>query len=223
MSLADVAAATNIRQSYLESLENDDPLEAFPAPVYERYFLREYARFLGVEEESHVKAAEGRLETVEPGIELPPPAVPPPRRWVGPVLAVAAVGGLIFLAVTSFRSHPEPRPSTATRPPAAVPRVAAPSPTPTLSPAHRTGIQATLRFAAPSWVQATVDGKILSAATYPANGSVSFHGRRTLELILGNAGGVDLRINGKHVRTGQSGQVITLYFVWRNGRVSSST
>jgi hypothetical protein len=51
------------------------------------------------------------------------------------------------------------------------------------------------------------------------NGSVSFHGRRTVELVLGNAGGVDLRINGKRIHTGGSGQVITLSFEWRNGRV----
>lgn len=222
MSLADVAGATNIRQSYLEALENDDPSEAFPAPVYERFFLREYARFLGVDKEPRVKEAEDRLEAVEPGIELPPPAVPPPRRWVGQVLAVAAAGGLIFLAVAAFRSHPEPHPSAARRPPAATP-VAAPSATHTIAPVRLTGIQATLRFAAPCWVRATVDGKLLSAATYSAKGAVSFHGRRTLELVLGNAGGVDLRINGKHVRTGQSGQVVTLYFAWRNGQVSRST
>jgi cytoskeleton protein RodZ len=224
LSIAEAAEATSIRQSYLQALENDDPLEAYPAPVYERFFLREYARFLGVDEEPLVRAMEVRLETVEPTIEIPPPAVPPPRRWVGQVLAAVAAAGLIFLAVTSLRSRPlAQHPAAAGRSPAAVTPAPTPSSKPSPASLRYKGIQAKLRFSAPCWVRATVDGKILSAKTFPAEASVTFRGRHTLELVLGYPEGVDLRINGKHVGTGQDGQVVTLSFVWRNGHVSRST
>jgi transcriptional regulator with XRE-family HTH domain len=223
LSIAEAAGATNVRESYLQALENDDPLDAFPAPVYERFFLREYARFLGVEAEPLVKALEARVGPVEPTVEVPPPAVPPPRRWLGGVLAAAAAGGLIYLGLTSLRTHPVAHPSASGRPTA----IATPAPTlpsrPSATPARPVGIAATLKFSAPCWVRASVDGKVLPARTFPAGGSVAFHGRRTLELVLGTAGGVDLRINGKRYRTGRSGQVLTLYFVWRDGHVSSST
>jgi cytoskeleton protein RodZ len=222
-TIADVAGATNVRASYIEALEEDGPLEAFPAPVYERFFLKEYARFLGLEEAPLVQALEARHGPLEPALDLPPPAVPPPKRWAASVLAAVAAAGLIFLAVTSLRPHHAAR-STAggPRPAAAAPSVAPslqPSPTSTL----RKGINAVLEFSAPCWVRASIDGKAPTARTHPAGSSVSFHGRRTLELVLGNAGGADLRINGKRFRTGSDGQVVTLYFVWRDGRVSSST
>jgi transcriptional regulator with XRE-family HTH domain len=223
LTLAEAAGATNLRESFLESLERDDPLEAFPAPVYERFFLREYARFLGVQEEPLIEALEARLGTVEPTLEVPPPAVPPPKRWVGKLLVAAAAGGVIFLGLTSLRSNPAPRP-VATGGPSAATTIAPPtSPKPSATPAHYNGIQAALRFSAPCWVRASVDGKVLSARTYAPRSSVSFRGQRTVELVLGNAGGVDLRINGKRVRTGGDGQVVTLFFAWKDGRVSTST
>jgi transcriptional regulator with XRE-family HTH domain len=223
LSLAEAAGATNLRESFLESLERDDPLEAFPAPVYERFFLREYARFLGVQEEPLIEALEARMGTVEPTLEVPPPAVPPPRRWVGKLLVAAAAGGVIFLGLTSFRSNPAPNPVATGGPSAATTTAPPTSPKPSAAPVHYNGIQAALRFTGPCWVRASVDGKLLRGRTHSAHSSVSFLGHRTVELVLGNAGGVDLRINGKRVRTGGDGQVVTLFFAWRDGRVTSST
>jgi cytoskeleton protein RodZ len=40
---------TRISPVYLDLLERDAPVTAFPAPVYARAFLREYAQYLGVD------------------------------------------------------------------------------------------------------------------------------------------------------------------------------
>jgi Helix-turn-helix domain len=45
-SLAQAARDTKIATAYLQALEDDQPLAAFPAPVYAKFFLRSYARYL---------------------------------------------------------------------------------------------------------------------------------------------------------------------------------
>jgi cytoskeletal protein RodZ len=218
MSITEAAQATNIRQSYLQALEDDEPLEAYPAPVYERFFLREYARFLGVDEEPLVRAMDARLETVEPALDIPPPAVPPPRRWVGQVLAALAALGVAALAIASlWPRHSTPSAST-TRPPS----VAAPAPTPSAQPSSGRqtkpkGMSAVLTFSARCWVRVTADGTVKVERTYVAGDSLRVRARRSLTLRLGNAGGVELRINGKHYAT--SGSVVTLSYEWRDGHV----
>jgi cytoskeleton protein RodZ len=126
--------------------------------------------------------------------------------------------------VSSLRSNPVPHP-VATGRPSATATTPAPGPSPKASstPVHYNGIQAILKFSAPCWVRASVDGKLRQARTYVAKSSVSFRSSRTLELVLGNAGGVNLRINGKRIRTGADGQVVTLFFAWRDGHLSRST
>jgi Helix-turn-helix domain len=45
-SLGEAARDTRIAVAYLQALEDDQPLAAFPAPVYAKFFLRSYARYL---------------------------------------------------------------------------------------------------------------------------------------------------------------------------------
>jgi hypothetical protein len=49
-SLARASRATRIAPRYLEALEMDAPMEAFPGSVYARMFLRSYAGHLGLDE-----------------------------------------------------------------------------------------------------------------------------------------------------------------------------
>ncbi len=49
-SLATASRSTRIAPRYLEALEMDAPMEAFPGPVYARMFLRSYAQHLGLDE-----------------------------------------------------------------------------------------------------------------------------------------------------------------------------
>ncbi len=47
--LGQAARDTCISVTYLEALEANAPIHAFTAPVYARGFLREYARYLGLD------------------------------------------------------------------------------------------------------------------------------------------------------------------------------
>jgi len=62
---------------------------------------------------------------------------------------------------------------------------------------------------------------VIRQETLPAGSRVTFHAKKHLELVLGNAGGVTLRVNGKLMPTGRLGQVVHLAFTWRHGLVLS--
>jgi hypothetical protein len=218
LTIGNAVEATNVRESYLQALEDELPLDSFPGPVYARFFLREYARFLGLEEEPLVRAQEARMGPVELVVEVPPPAVPPPRRWVGATLAAVAVAGLLALALSSLWPHAATTPNTLGGHRAVPAPALTPSPNPNQITASKPrGMRAALAFSLPCWVSATADGKVLVARTFVPGASVRLRARRTLTLRLGNAGGVDLRINGTRYATGSG--VVTLSFDWSKGRV----
>lgn len=64
-----------------------------------------------------------------------------------------------------------------------------------------------------SWVSASADGKTLSSELLAAGSERALRGRKEIIVKLGNAGGVDLRFNGKKLDTGgQFGEVKTVTF-----------
>jgi len=75
LSLGAAASGTRIREDYLRALENAAPVDAYPGPVYARYFAREYARYLGLNEVRVASAFEAGIAT---GQELAPTPFPHP-------------------------------------------------------------------------------------------------------------------------------------------------
>jgi hypothetical protein len=82
MSLMTASDRTRISSRYLEALEADAPIEFFPGVPYARFFVREYAVFLGLDPEPLVEAFTRATEGATP---IPIRAIPteymgPPRR-----------------------------------------------------------------------------------------------------------------------------------------------
>jgi cytoskeleton protein RodZ len=94
LTLQQAASATHIRLEHLSALEADEP-ELIPAPVYARGYLRTYARYLGLDEESLVaklpRPVQDPRETLGLGTLNPRPRV----VLTGPA---AALAGLLLLA-----------------------------------------------------------------------------------------------------------------------------
>ncbi|MFO8076857.1 MAG: RodZ domain-containing protein [Actinomycetota bacterium] len=102
ITLADAAAETRIRQSFLAALEREE-FDHLGGDVYVKGFLRSYARFLGLDPDPFVEAfVQVRPEASEWGTMASEPIETPTqaRRPIAVVVAVVAVlvlGGLAFL------------------------------------------------------------------------------------------------------------------------------
>ncbi len=94
LTLQQAASATHIRPEFLKALEADEP-ERLPAPVYARGYLRTYARYLGLDEESLVARLHQPVR--DPRKNLGLGLLVPRQRLVltGPA---AAAAGLLLLA-----------------------------------------------------------------------------------------------------------------------------
>ena len=209
MSIDAASRSTRIRPRYLAALEDDAGTDSFPGPVYARFFLKEYARYLGVDDEPLVVALEERT---------PPPPAPlglvgelqPPRRWVGHLIRLAAIAAMVglvaYTVVTSGTGSSRPPAeglrSGLTRVPAfghgthagvAAPRAEAP-------------IRATLVVLSPTHVEVLVDGeKAVKRTVQPRR--MTFRavaddpGPPSIALDVDDGSAVTLTIDGRPVRT----------------------
>lgn len=237
LTLSDVAEQIRIRSVYLAAIE-DENWDAIGAPVYVRGFLRTYARFLGLDPEEAVGVFNGESAPAA----APAPAAPstsyradtaPSRNlspfiWLASVIAVALIAFLVYNEATWRQAPPgapqtavsaSPQPSTALADGSAQPSdtpapslSASPSPAPSGSPAPE-GRSLELHLSAPSWVRVTVDGNVSMEGTFPAGTDRLFHGKNA-SLRIGNAGGVEIVVDGKNLGTlGATGDVVERSFV----------
>ncbi len=212
IALREVAETTNISIRYLEALE-DDRFEALPAPVFAKGFLREYARYVGLDPDEVVNnyLAARQDATVEEAerVATAQRAKDAQRRpWA--VFAWVVVG-LLILAGIAYWAYRFERQRQA--PPAAVPPpVSAPAPSPSApsppqpqpsaaAPPEAAPVDAPLRvtldFTADSWVDARVDGQSSFSELRVQGESVQLEAREEVVLGLSNARGVHVEVNGR--------------------------
>jgi len=206
-SIQDASAATHIRSSYLEALE-EERFSTLGGHVYAKGFLRSYAGFLGLDPAPLVEAYRAQERDDALVIEhVPAPIGRFERRRRAPNwVTVGIVTASIFLAASLYQLFKPAGPTADTdpgflarNPPAtAAPAPAGPRATTTTVPATR-GVSVLLRYTAPSWTLVKVDGKVAFQGTPAASEQRPFSADRTVDVILGNAGGVELTVNGKRL------------------------
>jgi hypothetical protein len=91
---------TRISVEYLHALEDGVPLQAFPEPVYAKFFLREYAQYLGLDPKLMVAHF-----TDEYGPVAPPPLAVLPKKYE----ALGEEATRIPMALESGRQVPLPK------------------------------------------------------------------------------------------------------------------
>lgn len=227
ITLSEAAERIHIRSVYLQAIEEED-WPSIGAAVYVRGFLRTYARFLGLDPEGAV-AHFNELTGIQPpssaaAVETSGDSARSGRSgpsiwvWLAGVVAVAllAIVGYSFWQLEA----PDQRAAVAIPSPSAAPgglAASEPSPVPAASlrlpspapqPRVSDGEIVTLTWRAPSWVRVVVDGKEVSEGTFPA-GTVRTYAGTSIKLRVGNAGGVDIKENGRDLGTlGQTGDVV---------------
>jgi len=226
LSLSDVSEQIHIRSVYLQCIE-DEEWSAIAAPVYVRGFIRTYARYLGLDPESAVQrlnAMLGESATKVHDAALVKPAKRSAARtgrtnrspstwlWIAVGIAVLLVAFVGYRAYEIQTADPEPDPSAVVvASPSAPPvELASPSdlesPAPVASTAHAAALPKSAKPAqtlvvsvtATSWLLVKVDGAQMVEGIYPAGTVKRFHGK-SANIRAGNAGGVDLTVNGKHL------------------------
>jgi cytoskeleton protein RodZ len=235
-SIERAAEETRIRADYLMRMESDE--FDFLAPAYVRGFLRSYARWLGVDPAPLVdqfdrrygsgRADPGQIAALERRVRGAPRQRRRPSRWS--VAATIAAVTLIALAIVGVVApspnespldsggvaggdeSPTPEPGGSATP------EPSPSPSPSRPPrpqiAFSDGIKVfVVATRAACWVDVTADGSGVFGATLAAGQrSGPFTAATSMDIILGNAYGVDLVVNGTRVPGpfGASGQVVTV-------------
>jgi transcriptional regulator with XRE-family HTH domain len=252
ISLKEISDATKISKRFLDAIERNDH-KTLPAPVFTRGFVREYARYLGLNHEEMVNrynyAAAGD-ERIEKGPHLehsnaPLPQHPlelkgpPPKKGIPPsyaridrniffaVLIAALLGGVTWWAVKNKRllDIDSARSETA----AAAPIVPVRPPQTSTEPATPPGSAGMLRLSVAvigdSWVTLEADGKTVLNTEMAIGEERSFEARENFRFrTIGNAAGVILTLNDVRLPPlGEQGEVMRNYVIDREDLAQPQT
>ncbi|MER7947807.1 helix-turn-helix domain-containing protein [Streptomyces sp. NPDC096079] len=233
LTVEEVSASTRVRIPIVQAIEEDD-FSRCGGDVYARGHVRTLARAVGLDPAPLIE----QYDAEHGGRPAPTPAAPlfeaerirpEPRRpnWTAAMVAaiVAVVG---FVGFTMFNGNeapkgstvadggPAPAPEKATS--AAKPKPAKPAPKPTESAiAAVPQDKVTVKLSAiddKSWISAKAhDGKLLFDGLLLKGESKTFQDDERVDLVLGNAGAIELYVNGKKLDDKfESGQVERLSY-----------
>ncbi|MDN3292733.1 helix-turn-helix domain-containing protein [Streptomyces ficellus] len=233
LTVEEVSTSTRVRVPIVHAIEEDD-FSRCGGDVYARGHIRTLARAVGLDPAALVDL----YDAERGGRPSPTPAAPlfeaerirPDRRrpnWTAAMVAaiVAVIG---FVGFTMFSGDtggsrtsnvaegpaPAQKPSTKPKPPKAV----APPPAPSESAiAAAPKDKVTVKLTAvddKSWISAkAADGKLLYDGLLLKGDSKTFQDDERLDVILGNAGAMELVVNGKKIEDEfEDGQVERLTY-----------
>lgn len=198
--LREISDATKISVRYLEALE-EDRFDVLPAPVFAKGFLREYAKFVGLDSDevvnSYLTALQASDDSVPEVLDDGAPRVEADRRnsWI---LVVALVVALALIAFLIYWGGSRDRAEVA------VPAIAAPvlpAPPPVAEPVEESPsapLIVTMDFTEDCWVEASVDGRRRISELRVQGESMRLEGEEQVRLTLGNPAGVRIEVNGEH-------------------------
>lgn len=226
ITLEEIAESTKIGSRALRALEQED-FEKLPGGIFNKGFVRAYARYLGIDEEQAVTDFMAAEQAAQAKAEQALPQPLPPAKTatgIGPilflVLGLAVIGGVAGWRYVSAR-RPKPTvetvaiptaPSTAANNSQGAPTPAAQSqltPAETASPPRGAEVGSPsssgepftveIRARQPAWISVVADGVVLMEGTLGADEQKQFQAKARIILKTGNAGGVELSYNGRPV------------------------
>lgn len=234
LSIADAERALKIRAVYLSALE-EERFDALPPRAYAKGFIRSYAAFLGIDpgpllaiyEQVHPQPRESGSPPVV-DIPIEPAVAPSPlRRFLTYALVVVGVAVVALLygfyaKISEFARSSPPSPSAVTPapdqgiglPPVAPPGQPGVAPAPSPAPgAPRDGLALALAVKERSWVRVEVDGEEVFSGVLDEGQAQTWQAKKRITLRLGNAGGVEVTLNGQPLGTlGRRGRVVDRTF-----------
>lgn len=233
-SLKYLEEATKIRTKYLEALENED-FDILPGSVYAKAFLRTYAKYLELDTEE-IMAEYNRLnsnndtqppleETEQIDLETTSTLG---KKWKYLVAGLAIVSlfviNSIYNNVRGQDNKPE-QPNTAQEQPNNTvqkqPNISKQSPgnldTPGLATNNEKnqGVRVVLKVIdqQQSWMQVEADGNTVFSGLVGPGEMKDFKAQDKIFLHAGNAGAVEVNVNGKNLgRLGEGSKVVKITY-----------
>ena len=228
LSIDDLSASTNIRSSLLREMESDS-FHNCGGETYARGHIRNIATKLGVdplifiaafeEEQMHADRSMKDLLVENSVMKKPEEA----RKVSWKVLATISVASLfvvglaqIIISNTSSIDIPAPIASnTATEDATASPEATVSTPTEEATISTGVGVELVITASrAKSWLFVSdATGRTLFSGQIPRGGTKTFTTDVSLNVKIGNAGGVDLTVNGNKVDSiGGDGEVVSVSY-----------
>ncbi len=232
VSLDDIARSTRVGRRHLEALETDIWAE-LPAPVFVKGFIRAYCDFLDASPDEPLRLYQEASGEPVKALRLQHATRAVPSRRAGPlvvsVILFLALGASLFALRVGLKGStrqappqttasapakvdpaPAPAPAPAATPPVATAPVAPgqPAPVPAAEP-KPPGQRLVMRAVEPTWIRVQVDEGQVAEELLQAGAVREWTAARRFVLTVGNAGGLELDLNGKRMPSlGASGAVI---------------
>jgi helix-turn-helix protein/uncharacterized protein DUF4115 len=228
LSVDDVSRETRVRATLVRAIEDDDFTPCGGA-VYARGHIRNIANLLGLDASALVAEFDRAHGTPRP-VENPAPTFDPAvaagterlrPNW--PAAMAVALVTICLLAVVQLVTHrggsaagPGPQAVGNQHPggsPSPTPAVKVPGPAPSgavaLIPQNRVNVRVRI-IGSKSWLQIVgAQGQVLFEGTLASGAQRDFTDPRNIRMTIGNAGAVDLIVNGHDLGgAGASGAVV---------------
>jgi cytoskeleton protein RodZ len=210
IELSAIEATTKISCCILQAIENDQ-FDSIPGGSYRRSFVRQYARALGIDEKEALATLDQQVGV--PSLPLP---IPPKEKsfghyrevlWI--VIGVAGLVGLFKVSESQF--SPGHWTTMQVALPASHQEQPAPSgkavATASLETSGSTGsadrsasaVRVELTASEPVWLSVECDGSPRYTGTLLGPTVKTFEASKVVKVLVGNAGGLTISLNGKPV------------------------
>lgn len=219
LSVTQLSQRTRIRETVIQGMERDD-FSPCGGDFYARGHIRSVAKVVGLDPEPLIREYDsahggtrdiGAAEVFEP---TTPVKIRDRRRpnwslWMAAAIAVIVGYALVRVFVLSPHSHhanaAAANPQTSHHPAAAASHSPTPTPTPTPTTPQEVTIQLRAVNGQASWIgEYSTHGAPISQLTLAAGKSHTWSCKKPIVLEIGNAGAVQLTVDGKSLAT-QSG------------------
>jgi cytoskeleton protein RodZ len=219
ISLREVSKNTKVKEHLLKAIE-EDQYAPLPSPTYVKGFLLAYAKYLGLDPNDILLRYENSLK----GKPATQPEVPPEKNFLGNIRYLQnkrylwIVGGIIvvgFFTSYFFLLHP---PKLSIEPVPVKQKVEEPPPPPPqiseiTVPPQEQPFSLQLKAVEETWVRIKIDDQPEYEMTLKPGEVTSHQGLKRIQLLVGNAGGLDIVFKGELLKkTGKSGEVVDIAF-----------
>jgi cytoskeletal protein RodZ len=224
-AIADIAAELCVTRRYLQAIEEDDTA-GVPGLFFYKSFARQYAAVLGIDDKV-IRPALAAIQAPEDAQPCPEIRVPnrlvqaTNRRHIPDISLGWSVVGLVLVLMgcSGFyawwkRIPQEPAARAVIEQTSPVAMVKASRPAEEQNTAvsqDASGVVLKLSATERTWLSISSDGKEIFAGTLQASESKTLTGLDRATMKVGNAGGIEVRWNGKTIGPlGTRGQVLTI-------------